>query len=222
MSNANTKHQSTSNSITLGFENCEYITIPNEFIHTLHIINPQINEQHIGIDWNEQFTYYIQKRAATLFFVVIKINEEYKRFLEKQYSVDVAAKLADPQTETARSKQKQFNLDQLVNDTIQQLKRNDICYCNINDKNESVDKQIIPITLHWIGDNYQNEALSYFHGKNESNKDELDELLCIISTSLPQNIVNDLKEQMDNIFNVSYDDEYKIIDKIISPHISFL
>ena len=212
MSNANTKHQSTSNSITLGFENCEYITIPNEFIHTLHIIKPQINEQHIGIDWKGQFSYYIQQKAATLFFVVITINEQYKRFLEKQYSED----------ETEKYNRKQFNLDQLVNDTIQQLKRNDICYCTINDNNESVDKQNIPITLHWIGDNYQNEALSYLHGKNESNKDELDELLCIISTSLPQNIVNDLKEQMDNIFNVSYDDEYKIIDKRISPHISFL
>lgn len=216
----NAKHKYTSNSITIGFENCEYITIPNKFIHTLNIIKPQINEQHININWNGQFTYYNQEKAATLFFVVIKINEEYKQFLEKQYSEMETADLKHPNKNNAKNNQKQFDLDQLVNNTIQQLKRDDISHCTINDNNESVDKQIIP--LHWTGNDYQNEALSYFHGKNESNKNELDELLCIMTTSLPQNIINDLQDQINNIFNVSYDDEYKIIDKRISKHISFL
>ena len=85
-----------------------------------------------------------------------------------------------------------------------------------------ITNRLINRLLHWTGNDYQNEALSYFHGKNESNKNELDELLCIMTTSLPQNIINDLQDQINNIFNVSYDDEYKIIDKRISTHISFL
>lgn len=203
----NVKQQSTSNSITIGFENCETITIPNEFIHTLNIIKPQINEQHISISWNGQFTQDIQERSATLFFIVIKINEEYKKFLEHQYVEQYNKKPSD--------------LDQLVNHSIKQLKRNDIVYCIINDNNKTIEPK--PIYLHWIGDIYENEAISYFHGKNESNKDKLDELLCIISTSLPKDEIADWMDELDYLFSsheVHYDNQYTLIDQKLSPFIS--
>ena len=49
-----------SNSITFEFENCEHITIPSKFIHTLKIIKPQISEQYIDMDWSGNFSQHLQ------------------------------------------------------------------------------------------------------------------------------------------------------------------
>ena len=74
------------NSITFIFENCECITIPSKFIHTLKIIKPQINNQYIYMDVFGNFDQDIQDKSATFFLIVITINEKYKQFLENQYS----------------------------------------------------------------------------------------------------------------------------------------
>ena len=188
------------NSITFTFENCECITIPSKFIHTLKIIKPQINNQHIYMDIFGNFDQDIQNESATFFLIVITINEKYK--------------------------QKPSDLDQLVNHSLEQLKRDDIVYCVINDNNKTIEPE--PIYLHWIGDMYENKALSYLHGKNKSNKDELDELLCIISTSLPKDEIADWLDEVDYLFNLSEakdevggdDNDYDVVDKHISPHLS--
>jgi hypothetical protein len=200
-----------SNSITFTFENCECITIPSKFIHTLKIIKPQINNQHIYMDIFGNFDQDIQNESATFFLIVITINERYKQFLEDQY--------------VEKYKKKPSDLDQLVNHSIQQLKRDDIVYCVINDNNKTIEPE--PIYLHWIGDMYQNEALSYIHGKNKSNKDKLDELLCIISTSLPKDDIAELTDEIDYLFNLyeatgdtGDDNDYNVVDKHISPHLS--
>jgi hypothetical protein len=199
------------NSITFTFENCECITIPSKFIHTLKIIKPQINNQHIYMDIFGNFDQDIQNESATFFLIVIKINEEYKQFLEEQY--------------VGKYNKKPSDLDQLVNHLLEQLKRDDIVYCIINDSNQTIEPK--PIHLHWIGDMYQNNALSYIHGKNKSNKYELDELLCIISTSLPKDDIADWLEEVDYLFNLSeakgdagVDSDYNVVDKHISPHFS--
>ena len=197
-----------SNSITLEFENCEHLTIPSKFIHTLKIIKPQISEQHIDMDWSGNFSQYIKDKPATFFLIIIKINEEYKQFLEEQY--------------VGKYNKKPSDLDQLVNHLLEQLKRDDIVYCIINDSNQTIEPK--PIHLHWIGDMYQNNALSYIHGKNKSNKYELDELLCIISTSLPKDDIADWLEEVDYLFHLSeakgdagVDSDYNVVDKHISP-----
>ena len=200
------------NSITFIFENCECITIPSKFIHTLKIIKPQINNQYIYMDVFGNFDQDIQDKSATFFLIVITINEKYKHFLENQY--------------VERYNKKPSDLDQLVNHSIQQLKRDDIVYCVINDNNKTIEPE--PIYLHWIGDMYQNEALSYIHSKHKSNKDELDELLCIISTSLPKDEIADWIDEVDYLFNLSEakdevggdDNDYDVVDKHISPHLS--
>ena len=199
------------NSITFTFENCECITIPSKFIHTLKIIKPQINNQHIYMDIFGNFDQDIQNESATFFLIVIKINEEYKQFLEEQY--------------VGKYNKKPSDLDQLVNHLLEQLKRDDIVYCIINDSNQTIEPK--PIHLHWIGDMYQNNALSYIHGKNKSNKYELDELLCIISTSLQKDDIADWLEEVDYLFNLSeakgdagVDSDYNVVDKHISPHFS--
>lgn len=199
------------NSITFIFENCECITIPSKFIHTLKIIKPQINNQHIYMDIFGNFDQDIQNESATFFLIVITINERYKQFLEDQY--------------VEKYKKKPSDLDQLVNHSIQQLKRDDIVYCVINDNNKTIEPE--PIYLHWIGDMYQNEALSYIHGKNKSNKDELDDMVCIISTSLAKDEIADWLEEVDYLFNLSeakndsgIDSDYNVVDKHISPHLS--
>lgn len=199
------------NSITFGFENCELFTIPSKFIHTLKIIKPQISEQHIDMDLFGNFEQYIHDKPATFFFIIIKINEEYKQFLEDQY--------------VEKYNNKPSDLDQLVNHSINELKRDDIVYCVINDKNKVIAPQ--RIDLHWIGNMFENEALSYIHGKKESNKDELDELVCIISTSLPKDEIADWLDEVDYLFNLSeakvnagVDSDYNIVDKHISPHLS--
>lgn len=195
-----------SNSITFEFENCEHITIPSKFIHTLKIIKPQISEQHIDMDWSGNFSQYIKDKPATFFLIIIKINEEYKQFLENQY--------------VERYNKKPSDLDELVNHSLEQLKRNDIVYVVINDNNKTIEPK--PIHLHWIGDMYENEAISYLHGKNESNKDKLDELLCIISTSLPKDEIADWMDEVDYLFEFdeAHDGQYKLIDKKLSPLIS--
>lgn len=203
------------NSITFIFENCECITIPSKFIHTLKVIKPQINNQYIYMDVFGNFDQHIKDESATFFLIVITINEKYKQFLENQY--------------VERYNKKPSDLDQLVNHSIQQLKRDDIVYCVINDNNKTIEPE--PIHLHWIGDMYQNEALSYIHGKNKSNKDELDELLCIISTSLPKDDIAELTDEIDYLLNLyeakgntgdEYcdDNDYDVVDKHISPHLS--
>ena len=196
-----------SNSITFEFENCEHITIPSKFIHTLKIIKPQISEQYIDMDWSGNFSQYIKDKPATFFLIIIKINEEYKQFLENQY--------------VERYNKKPSDLDQLVNHSLEQLKRDDIVYVVINDNNKTIEPK--PIHLHWIGDIYENEAISYLHSKNESNKDKLDELLCIISTILPKDEIADWMDEVDYLFSsdeVGYDSQYKLIDKNLSPFIS--
>lgn len=196
-----------SNSITFEFENCEHITIPSKFIHTLKIIKPQISEQHIDMDGSGNFSQCIKDKPATFFLIIIKINEEYKQFLKNQY--------------VERYNKKPSDLDQLVNHSLEQLKRDDIVYVVINDNNKTIDPK--PIHLHWIGDIYENEAISYLHSKNESNKDKLDELLCIISTSLPKDEIADWMDEVDYLFSsdeVGYDSQYKLIDKNLSPFIS--
>ena len=196
-----------SNSITFEFENCEHITIPSKFIHTLKIIKPQISEQYIDMDWSGNFSQYIKDKPATFFLIIIKINEEYKQFLENRY--------------VERYNKKPSDLDQLVNHSLEQLKRDDIVYVVINDNNKTIEPK--PIHLHWIGDIYENEAISYLHSKNESNKDKLDELLCIISTSLPKDEIADWMDEVDYLFSsdeVGYDSQYKLIDKNLSPFIS--
>ena len=196
-----------SNSITFEFENCEHITIPSKFIHTLKIIKPQISEQHIDMDGAGNFSQCIKDKPATFFLIIIKINEEYKQFLKNQY--------------VERYNKKPSDLDQLVNHSLEQLKRDDIVYVVINDNNKTIDPK--PIHLHWIGDIYENEAISYLHSKNESNKDKLDELLCIISTSLPKDEIADWMDEVDYFFSsdeVGYDSQYKLIDKNLSPFIS--
>ena len=196
-----------SNSITFEFENCEHITIPSKFIHTLKIIKPQISEQYIDMDWSGNFSQYIKDKPATFFLIIIKINEEYKQFLENQY--------------VERYNKKTSDLDQLVNHSLEQLKRDDIVYVVINDNNKIIEPK--PIHLDWIGDIYENEAISYLHSKNESNKDKLDELLCIISTSLPKDEIADWMDEVDYLFSsdeVGYDSQYKLIDKNLSPFIS--
>ena len=199
------------NSITFIFENCECITIPSKFIHTLKIIKPQFNNQYIYMDVFGNFDQDIQDKSATFFLIVITINEKYKQFLENQY--------------VERYNKKPSDLDQLVNHSIQQLKRDDIVYCVINDNNKTIEPE--PIYLHWIGDMYKNEALSYIHGKHKSNKDELDELLCIISTSLPKDDIAELTDEIDYLFNLyeakgntGDDNDYNVVDKHISPHLS--
>lgn len=201
-----------SNSITFEFENCEHITIPSKFIHTLKIIKPQISNQYISMDWSGNFEQYIKEKPATFFLIIIKINEKYKQFLEEQYVEKYSKKPSD--------------LDQLVNHSLEQLKRDDIVYCVINDNNKIIEPK--PIYLHWIGDMYENKALSYIHGKNKSNKDKLDELLCIISTSLPKDEIADWIDKVDYLFNLSEakdevggdDNDYNVVDKHISPHLS--
>ena len=196
-----------SNSITFEFENSEHITIPSKFIHTLKIIKPQISEQYIDMDWSGNFSQYIKDKPATFFLIIIKINEEYKQFLENQY--------------VERYNKKPSDLDQLVNHSLEQLKRDDIVYVVINDNNKTIEPK--PIHLHWIGDIYENEAISYLHSKNESNKDKLDELLCIISTILPKDEIADWMDEVDYLFSsdeVGYDSQYKLIDKNLSPFIS--
>lgn len=196
-----------SNSITFEFENCEHITIPSKFIHTLKIIKPQISEQYIDMDWSGNFSQHIKDKPATFFLIIIKINEEYKQFLENQY--------------VERYNKKPSDLDQLVNHSLEQLKRDDIVYVVINDNNKTIEPK--PIHLHWIGDIYENEAISYLHSKNESNKDKLDELLCIISTSLPKDEIADWMDEVDYLFSsdeVGYNSQYKLIDKNLSPFIS--
>lgn len=200
-----------SNSITFEFENSEHITIPSKFIHTLKIIKPQISEQYISVDLFSEFTQYIKEKPATFFLIIIKINEKYKQFLEEQY--------------VEKYNKKPFDLDQLVNHSLEQLKRDDIVYCVINDNNKIIEPK--SIHLHWIGDIYENKALSYIHGKNESNKDELDDMVCIISTSLPKDEIADWLDEVDYLFNLSeaksdagVDSDYNVVDKHISPHLS--
>lgn len=202
---------SQSNYITFEFENCEHITIPSKFIHTLKIIKPQISNQYISMDWSSNFEQYIKEKPATFFLIIIKINEKYKQFLEEQYVEKYSKKPSD--------------LDQLVNHSLEQLKRDDIVYCVINDNNKIIEPK--PIYLHWIGDMYENKALSYIHGKNKSNKDKLDELLCIISTSLPKDDIAELTDEIDYLFNLyeatgdtGDDNDYNVVDKHISPHLS--
>ena len=217
-----------SNSITFEFENSEHITIPSKFIHTLKIIKPQISNQYINMDWSGNFSQYIKEKPATFFLIIIKINEKYKQFLEEQY--------------VEKYNKKPSDLDQLVNHSLEQLKRDDIVYCVINDNNKTIEPE--PIYLHWIGDMYQNEALSYIHGKNKSNKDEFDDMVCIISTSLPKDEFDDMVciistslpkdeiadwlDEVDYLFNLSEakdevggdDNDYDVVDKHISPHLS--
>ena len=200
-----------SNSITFEFENSEHITIPSKFIHTLKIIKPQISNQYINMDWSGNFSQYIKEKPATFFLIIIKINEKYKQFLEEEY--------------VEKYNKKPSNLDQLVNHSLEQLKRDDIVYCIINDNNKIIEPK--PIYLHWIGDIYENKALSYIHGKNESNKDKLDDMVCIISTSLAKDDIAELTDEIDYLFNLyeatgdtGDDNDYNVVDKHISPHLS--
>lgn len=69
-----------SNSITFEFENCEHITIPSKFIHTLKIIKPQISEQYIDMDWSGNFSQYIKDKPATFFSLSLKSMKNINNF----------------------------------------------------------------------------------------------------------------------------------------------